>query len=148
MKNKHIFVLTEAGETHEVFAELTEPTINRLAALFFDQMEDPDDPDAPKNVEEVKQRILDEVLDSPDHQADFYTYQLSRHVLNRSIEDGTVWAEDPDFEVKPGAEVWELGDKVIMGCDMSYAIAPLGFFSKRLLMPGLQGYEWISRKLS
>lgn len=147
MKNKHIWVLTEAGETHEFFAELNEPTINRLATLFFDQLKDPDDEDAPKTIEEVKKRIQDEVINHPNHEADFYVYQLSRKPLNTTI-DGTVWAEDPDFEVKPGAEIWELGDKVVMGCDMAYAIAPIGYFTRKINASGLRGLEWSTRKLN
>ncbi len=147
MNNKYIWVLTEAGETHELIAELSEPILNRLAALFFDQLEDPDDEDAPKSIPEVKQRIIDEVINAPVHQAYFSIYQLFRYPLNTSIEDGTVWAKDPDFEVKPGAEIWELGDRIVMGCDMRYAIAPIGYFTKKLNQPGLRGYEWIARKL-
>lgn len=146
MNNKFIWVLTESGETHELFAELNEPTINRLAALFFDQLEDSDDEDAPKSIEEVKKRIQDEVLNGADHQADFYVYHLSRQPLNISIEDDTVWAEEPNFEVKSGAEIWELGERIVMGCDMSYAIAPIGYFTKKINKPGLRG-EWIARKL-
>lgn len=146
MNNKYIYVLTEAGETHELIAELDEPTINRLAALFFDQLEDPDDEDAPKSIQEVKQRIKDEVLNSPEHSAYFNVYQLSRQTLNKSIDTGYLWAEDQDFEVKPGAEIWELGDRIVMGCDMSYAIAPIGYFTKKIKKSGLWG-EWIARKL-
>lgn len=147
MSNKYIWVLTEAGETRELFAELNKHTIDHLAALFFDEMEDEDDPDAPKSVEDVKEMIQNNVINSEDHTCDFYVYQLRRQVLNTTI-DGTVWHKDPEFDVKQGTEVWEAGQRIVMGCDMAYAIEPVGYFTKRIDNPGLRGLEWIAWKLS
>lgn len=132
--HKEIWVLLEAGETIELIAELDDFTIERLAIRFFEEMEDPDDPDAPKSVEQVKEELR-KVIESEDHTGCFSVYELRLQELNALIDNGEVLFEDNEFEVKRGAKVYEAAYRIIMGCDMSYALDPIGYFTKKIELP-------------
>lgn len=147
MTNKHIWVLTDTSETTEIFASLTEETVIRLATLFYENMEDETDPDAPKSVQEVKTMIKKEVIEGEDHLGNFLQYQLSRQELNTLI-NGTVLFEDPEFIVEPGAVIYEAATRVVMGgCDLAYALSPEAYMSKKIADPALEGTEWIKWEL-
>lgn len=146
MKKQFIWVLLEADETKELIATLDDKTINRLAAMFLDEMEDEDDPDSPKNVEEIKAQILKDVVEGQEHLGLFLTYELYRQEINTTIS-GEVLYEDADFEVKRGSIIYEAAQRIVMGCDMSYALSPIGYFSHCIENPILEGAEWIERRL-
>lgn len=145
--NDHIWVLTDAEETEEIFASLNEATVDRLAALFYDLMEDECDPDSPKSAEDVKAMIVRDVIEGEEHSGYFSQYQLKRHELNTTV-DGDIVCRAPEFKAEPGAEVWEAAERIVMGCDMAYALSPIGYFTQRLDSEALKGAEWIARKLS
>lgn len=145
--NHYIWVVLEAGETHELIAELDEKTIERLAEIFYDAVEDPEDPEAPKSVNEVADIIRQDALEGEVHEAYFSTYTLRRQELNTTV-DGDTLLQDPDFEVKPGATVYEAAERIIMGCDMCHALDPMGYFTQEIKHPTLRGTEWHERNLS
>ena len=146
MDKKYIWVLLEAGETKEVIATLDEKTIERLAEMFYDEMEDEEDDYAPKSVEDVKQMIIEDVCKSYDHHGYFLTHELYRQEINATVS-GDMLYEDADFEVIEGNVVYEAALRIVMGCDMAYALSPVGYFSCRVDNPMLEGTEWVERRL-
>lgn len=146
MNKKYIWVLLEAGETKDIFATLDEKTIDKLAAMFLDEMEDNDDPDSPKSLEDVKKIIIDDVVKGYDHHGYFMTHELYRQEINAAVS-GDLLYEDADFEVKSGGVIYEAAQRIVMGCDMAYAISPIGFFSCRIDHPLLENCEWLERTL-
>lgn len=146
MNKKFIWVLLEAGETKEVIATLDEKTMDRLAAMLWDEMEDECDGGAPKSMAEVKKMILEDVVRGYDHHGYFLTHELYRQEINATVS-GEVLYEDADFDVKSGAVIYESGQRIVMGCDMAYALSPIGYFSRRVDDPMLEGTEWIERRL-
>lgn len=154
MKNPSIWVLLQTEETLELIAALDDKTIDRLATRFFDEMQDDDDPSAPKDVEQVKDMIT-EVINSADKVGYFSTYELRLQELNVLIEGNMQLLQDYDFEVKRGATVFEAANRIVMGCDMCYALAPIGYFTKKIDLPEddfaiytAQSAEWHERTLS
>lgn len=154
MTNPSIWVLLQTEETLELIAELDEKTIDRLATRFFDEMQDDNDPSAPKNVEQVKDMIR-EVIDSDEKTGYFSTYELRLQELNVLVEGDVKLLEDLAFEVKRGATVFEAANRIVMGCDMCYALAPIGYFTKKIEFPeddsviwSSQSAEWHERTLS
>ena len=141
MNNTNIWTLLEAGETRELYANLDDAVIDRLAMLFFDVMEDEDDPDAPEDVSQVREMIVNDVINGDDHSGCFSFYELRRQELNRTI-DGDFAIELPDATVTRGSVVYEAAKRIIMGCDMSYALEPIGYFTKRIDSPELTDVEW------
>ena len=146
MDKKFFWVLLEAGETKEVIATLDERTIGRLAEMFFDEMEDPEDDYAPKSVEDVKQMIVEDVVRCYDHHGYFLSHELYRQEINATVSGETLY-EDGDFNVKKGAVIYEAAECIVMGCDMAFALSPVGYFSRRIDNPILEGTEWVERRL-
>lgn len=68
-------------------------------------------------------------------------------LFQRGIEPGTVLFEDPEFEVKKGALIYEATTRVTMGCAMAYALSPIGNFTRKLDLPEFDQAEWIERRL-
>lgn len=146
MDKKYIWVLLEAGETKEIIATLDEKTIDRLAAMFWDEMQDEDDPHSPKSVDEIKVMIVENVVKGYEHHGYFLTHELYRQEINATVS-GEILLEDADFDVKSGAVIYEAGQRIVMGCDMAYALSPIGYFSRHIDDPMLEGAEWIERRL-
>ena len=146
MENRYIWVLLECGETKEVIATLDENTIDRLAAMFWDKMEDEDDAYAPKSMAEVKRMIIEDVVRDYDHHGYFLTHELYRQEINATVSGEMVF-EDMDFEAKKGTIIYEAVERIAMGCDMAYALSPVGYFSNRIDDPLLEGAEWVERRL-
>ena len=146
MKQQYIWVLLEAGETREVIATLDEKTIERLAEMFYNEMEDEEDDFAPKSVAYVKKKIIEDVCRGYEHHGYFLTHELYRQEINVTVS-GDVLYEDADFEVKSGNVVYEATQRIVMGCDMAYALSPIGYFSRRVENPMLEGAEWVERRL-
>ncbi len=139
--NPYIWVLLEAGETHELFAELDDKTIDHIAELIFDVLEDEEDPEAPKEVAEVRDMIIDRVINSEEHDEAFSVYELRRQSLNVTAEGETL-LEAPEFEVRRGAIVYEAATRITMGCDMCYALEPTGYFTEQIDSDRLRDAEW------
>ena len=146
MDKKFFWVLLEAGETKEVIATLDEKTIEKLAEMFYDEMEDEEDDDAPKSVADVKQMIIEDVCKGYEHHGYFLSHELYRQEINATVS-GDVLYEDADFEVKGGNVVYEAAQRIVMGCDMAFALSPVGYFSRRIDNPILEGTEWVERIL-
>lgn len=146
MKKEYIWVLLEAGETKEVIATLDEKTMDRLAAMLWDEMEDEYDGGAPKSMAEVKKMIHEDVVRGYEHHGYYLTHELYRQEINATVS-GEVLYEDADFDVKSGAVIYEAGQRIVMGCDMAYALSPIGYFSRHIDDPMLEGAEWIERRL-
>lgn len=147
MNNPYIWVLLDAGETHELFAELNEATLTRLSSLFFETMEFEDDPESPKSEAEVKEMIIRNVIENEAHKGFFGAFELRRQELD-TINDGKHILESPDFEPTRGIEIWEASRRIVMGCDMSYALDPIGYFSMQTDSPDLKEAEWRKIPLS
>lgn len=145
--NPFIWVLLESGETQAVFANLTDEVITNLAVMFFDVMEDPDDQYAPRTSADVEQMIRKDVLESEDHTGSYNIYELRRWELN-TLSSGEILINTPDLEIKSGSEIYEASIRIVMGCDMSYALEPVGFFTSKLPDSTLTGIEWHKRTLS
>lgn len=129
MNNPYIWVLLDSGQTKELYAELDDETIDHVASILFDIMEDEEDPDAPKDIEDVKHMIRQDVIDGEEHAGYYMFYELRRQELNALIE-GKAVCEDPEFKVEKGTEVFEAVMSIVMGCDMSCLQEPIGYFSK------------------
>lgn len=133
---KKVWVLTDAEETDSVYAELDVKTLNSIAAKVFSIVEDEDDPDAPKNEAELVSRMVSDLEASEDGRIDMCQYSL----ISVELADGN---SHPDFKVEKGCKIFELAERVIMGCDMSYALSPVCYRLERVDDPALTGYEWI-----
>lgn len=133
-----IWVLTETFETRALYAELDETTLRTIAELIFRVLEDEDDPDAPKSVEEVITLITDELATSENQSADFNIYTLSHMELEGM-------GEDDSYKIERGCRVYEAANRITMGCDMAYVLSPIGYFAKKPDEADDFNIEWIER---
>ena len=143
-KNKKIWVLTEAYETEALYAEMSEETLDEIAPKILFALEDELDSEAPTSLEETKQILREEVLEDEEHRGEYNVFWLGLRSLN-TLEDGTVLHDDPGFEVKKGRVVYEAAIRMSMGCDMAYALEPIGYFTQKLNIPEFEDVEWVER---
>lgn len=143
-KNKKIWVLTETCETDALYAEMNEETLNEIAPKIFYALEDELDPEAPTSLEETKQILRAEVLEGEEHRGEYNVFWVGLRSLN-TLENGTVLLDDPDFEVKKGSVVYEAAIRVSMGCNLAYALDPIGYFTQKLNIPEFEDVEWVER---
>lgn len=141
-----IWVLTQALETEAIYSGINENVLDDLAAKFLDEVMDENDEDAPKTVDDIKRIIRREAIYGSTHSVDFGTYNLRLVELNVS-ENGYRIANDEQFKVVPGARIFEAAERVVMGCDMSYALSPYGYFTRKVDNPDFDKLEWIELEL-
>lgn len=146
-RNASIWVLTNAGETENVFASLDDAALDIVAPIIFDWIEDENDPDMPKSVEETKQLLHRDLVENGGDEGPACVYMLKRTPLNTIVGEGSVLFEDPEFKAEKGAVIYEAVDRIIFGCDMNYALAPVGYFTRKVEIPDMPYVEWIERPL-
>ena len=141
--NPFILALTEIDETERLFADYDLETSSYVSKKFFEDWFEDDDR---ASVEGIECAIQRDVIDEEPHCFEYGPLKFQRVQLNTLLEGGTI-IEDPDFEVKKGAIVFEASERYTMGCDMAHVLVPIGYFSRRIDAPELAGCEWIERKL-
>lgn len=144
MNNKYIWALLETSETEKLYAELNNENLSELTETLYNSLKSMSD-DERLSYEGVEEAIMMNVIDGPDHSIDLGTHCLQRYKLN-SLYDGNVMIDDTDFIPAKGAKIYEAAERINMGCDASYALTPVGYFTKKIDLPF--AVEWIERTLN
>lgn len=146
MEKNTIWVLLRTHETDSVYAELNDSTIRKIAEEMFEWLEDEYDDDAPKTASDVESMIREDILNDGMDEVDYEMYTLKRFPFN-TIEGADITLDDPGFEIKEGAKVYEVANEMCEGCGMDVTMLPIGFFSKQLDHPELEGLKWIEHTI-
>lgn len=138
--DKYIWVVAEAYETERIYANIDTKAMGELCRIFYDALYEVYDEEEQSYLDyNVIEACIDEyVVNGPHHCQDFGVISLQRYSLN--VIDDDIVMIDEDFEVKPGAKVYEAYHRINMGCDCAEVRLPLGFLTKKIEL----GYpvEW------
>lgn len=140
-KNPHILVFTDAEETDRLFAEYDLETSAYVCNKLYDEWFFDDDR---ASIEGIDYGVQEQVVDNEPHCAEYGPFRFQRLHLN-TLSNGTMVIEDPEFKVMKGAKVYEAAMRITMGCDMSYALEPVGYFTRKIESPEFENLEWIER---
>lgn len=137
-KKNYIWVLLDTEETDSVYPTLNDVAINEIASKIYPALEDPDDPEASKSVEELADTIKHDILDNGEDCVDYSVFRIKRYSLCN--ERGEEYFSET--ELKRGDTVFELaGEYKFGGCDQAYARVPLYFSTQRPSQEGPIQYE-------
>ena len=141
---KKIFVMTESGETHRLYAELNPENVSEIADILLPS-KDVYEEYSSLTKADLEALILRSMVENPEHSLDFSTFTLREYTLNTMIEDGSTIIDDESFVPAAGTTVYEIASRIVMGCDQAYALAPIGYFTRPV--PSLSEYTVIERQL-
>ena len=144
-KNQYIYALLDTYETERVFADYDLATSDYVRGRFYKVMED--FYDERLDLVGIDMMIKQNVIEGESHYVESMGLAFKRCRLNclfgeDILSEGELLFDDPDFEVKKGAKLYEAAIRITMGCDNSYALETMGYFTRCVDSPEFREYEW------